>query len=44
MQESFFNGIEYNFVWFDTPTEKGYQINNGLDSTLQEIWRIQWAV
>ena len=29
--------IEYNFVGFDTPTEKAYQINNGLDDTLQDM-------
>ena len=37
-------GIEYNFVWFDTPTEKAYQINNGLNDTLQDMWSIQRAV
>ena len=37
MQESFFCGIEYNFVGFGTPTEKTYQINNGLDDTLQDM-------
>ena len=46
MQDSFCCccGIEYNFVWFDTTTEKAYQINNGLDDTLQDMWRIQRAV
>ena len=27
--------IEYNFVGFDTPIKTAYQINNGLDDTLQ---------
>ena len=46
MQDSFCCccGIEYNFVWFDTPTEKAYQINNRLDDTLQDMWCIQRAV
>ena len=44
MQESSFCGIEYNFVGFDTPMEKTYQINNGLDDTLQDMCRIQWTV
>ena len=46
MQDSFccYCGIEYNFLGFDTPTEKAYQINNGLDDTLQDMWRIQRAV
>ena len=39
MQDSFCCccGIEYNFLGFDTPTEKAYQINNGLDDTLQDM-------
>ena len=45
MQDSFCCcEIEYNFVGFDTPTEKAYQINNGLDDTLQDMWCIQRAV
>ena len=45
MQDSFCgcHGIEYNFVGFDTPTEKAYQINNGLDDTLQDKGCIQQA-
>ena len=43
MQESFLNGIEYKFMGFDTPMEKAYQINNGLDDTLQNKGCIQWA-
>ena len=35
-------GIEYNFQGF--PMEKTYQINNGLDNTLPDMWRIQRTV
>ena len=29
---------------FDTPMEKTYQINNGLDDTLQNMWCIQLTI
>ena len=44
MQESFFCGIEYNFVGFDTPIKTAYQINNGFDDILQDMWCIQRVV
>ena len=37
-------GIEYNFVRFDSSTEKAYQINDGLDDTLQDKRSLQRAV
>ena len=37
-------GIEYNFVRFDSSTEKAYQINDGLGDTLQDRRSLQRAV
>ena len=37
-------GIEYNFVRFDSSTEKAYQINDGLGDTLQDKRSLQRAV